>query len=149
MATEVLLMCDVPELGAEGEVVRVSAGYARNFLFPKKLAAPVSEATRRRLLKLQKEREEARRLQLAQARELAARLAQVSCTIAVKAGSNEKLYGSVSAADIAGALKEQGIVLDKQCIHLAEPIKTLGVFETPVKLHPEVETTVKVWVVEE
>lgn len=149
MAMEVFLMADVPDLGSEGDVVKVSDGFARNFLYPKKLAAPVTEGTRRRLVKLQKVREEARKLQLEQARQLAARLAKVSCTIAVKAGGNEKLYGSVSTSDIADALKEQGIVIDKHCIHLDDPIKALGIFEVPVKLHPEVEVTLKLWVVEE
>ena len=149
MAMQVLLMADVPDLGSEGDVVRVSEGFARNFLYPKKLAAPVNEATRRRLVKIQKEREEARKLQLDQARQLASRLEKASCTIAVKAGGNEKLYGSVAAADIAEALKEQGIVIDKHCIHLDDPIKALGIFEVPVKLHPEVEIALKLWVVEE
>ena len=149
MATEVLLMADVPDLGSEGDVVRVSDGYARNKLYPRKLAAPVTEVTRRRLAKMQKERDEAHKLQLSQARDVAARLEKASCTIAVKAGENEKLYGSVATADIAEALKQQGIVIEKHCIALAEPIRTLGIFEVPVRLHPEVEAKLKVWVVEE
>jgi ribosomal protein L9 len=95
MAIEVLLMSDVPDLGSEGDVVRVSDGFARNFLYPRKLAAAVTAGTRRKLLKIQKDREEARKLQFDQAREMAARLGAVSCTIAVKAADNEKLYGSV------------------------------------------------------
>jgi len=149
MATEVILMADVANLGAEGDVVTVSDGYARNYLFPRKLAAPVTEATRRRLAKIRIEREAARRMQLEKARELAARLAKVSCTIPVKAAENEKLYGSVTAADIAEALKKQDIEIDRHCLVLDSPIKALGIYDVKVKLHPEVETSIKVWVVEE
>ena len=149
MAIEVLLMADVPDLGSEGAVVRVTEGYARNFLYPRKLAAPVTDATRRRLAKIQKSREEARKLQIDQAKETAARIEKASCTIAVKAAENQTLYGSVTAADVADALKEQGIVIDKHCIVIDNPIKSLGIFEVSVKLHPEVETRLKVWVVEE
>jgi large subunit ribosomal protein L9 len=149
MSTEVILMADVADLGAEGDVVSVSDGYARNYLFPKKIGAPVTEATRRRLAKIRLVRENARKMQLDQAREQAARLEKVSCTIAVKAGENEKLYGSVTAGEIAEALKKQGIEMDKHCLEIETPIKSLGIFNVKVKLHPEVETAIKVWVVEE
>ncbi|MBN2302148.1 MAG: 50S ribosomal protein L9, partial [Lentisphaerae bacterium] len=86
---------------------------------------------------------------LESARDLAASLANVSCTIAVKVGDDEKLYGSVTEAQIAEVLQEQGIEIDKHKFHLESPIKELGVFDVAVRLHPEVESTVKVWVVEE
>jgi large subunit ribosomal protein L9 len=149
MATEVLLMADVAELGAEGDVVSVADGYARNYLFPRKLAAPVTEATRRRLAKIRVEREAARKMQVEQARALAARLEGVSCTLPVKAADNQTLYGSVTAADIAEALRHQGVEIDKHCLVLDAPIKALGIYDVKVRLHPEIETAVKVWVVEE
>lgn len=149
MATEVLLMTDIVDLGAEGNVVKVADGYARNYLLPRKLAAPVTEATRRRLAKIQRDREEARRTELTRAREMARRMENVACTLAVKTVENQKLYGSVTAVHIADALKEQGIEIDKQCLILDTPIKELGVFNVKVKLHPEVESAIKVWVVEE
>ena len=149
MATEVILMGDVADLGAEGDVVTVSDGFARNYLFPRKLAAPVTEATRKRLAKIRVDREAARKMQFDQARELATRLAKVSCTIPVKAADNEKLYGSVTIVEIAEALKKQGIAIDKHCLALDAPLKSLGIFDVKVKLHPEVETTIKVWIVEE
>jgi len=149
MASEVLLMADVAGLGSEGQVVKVADGYARNCLFPRHLAAPVTEATRRRLAKLQRERESARQAELKDARELAARLEKISCTIAVKTGEDGKMYGSATVADVAGALKEQGVALDKHQILLEQPIRELGVFDVGVKLHPEVRATVKVWIVEE
>jgi large subunit ribosomal protein L9 len=149
MVTEVFLMTDVKDLGSEGQVVKVADGFARNYLLPKKLAAPVTEATRRRLAKIQRQREEGRKEDLASAQKLAARLEQVSCTIAVKTGEDEKLYGSVSAPDIAAALQQQGIELDRHAIVLDTPIKELGVFSVAIRLHPDVESAVKVWVVEE
>lgn len=149
MAKEVILMADVAGLGAEGEVVRVSDGYARNYLLPKNLAAPVTEATRRRLEKKRKERE----AELATAREAAAGMVKtvesISCTIAVKTGGEGKLFGSVTAADIVTAVKGQGVAIDKHQVDLAEPIRELGVFNIPIKLHPEITATLKVWVVEE
>jgi large subunit ribosomal protein L9 len=149
MATQVLLMTDVKDLGQEGDVVSVSDGFARNYLMPRKLAAPVTAATKRRLSKIQRERDEKEKTTLTAYRELANRLASVSCTIAVKTGGGEKLYGSVGAADIAKALQDQGVEIDRLAIHLEHPIKELGVFEVLVKLHPKVETTLKIWVVEE
>jgi len=149
MAKEVLLMADVADLGSEGDVVSVADGYARNFLLPRKLAAPVTEATRRRLVKIREEREAARKEAVAEAGVMADKLAGVSCTIAVKTSDEDTLYGSVSAADIVDALKEQGIEIDRSVLIMDAPIKELGIFEVKVRLDPEVESTLKVWVVEE
>jgi len=148
MSKEVLLMADVSDLGSEGDVVKVSEGYARNYLLPRSLAAPVTAATRRRLEKIRKERENVRQVELAVARELAAKLEKISCTIPVKA-KEEKLYGSVTVNDVVDALKANGVQVDKAQVLLAEPIKELGVFEVKIKLHADVEATIKVWVVEE
>ena len=149
MALEVILMADVQGLGVEGDVAKVSDGYARNYLLPKKLAAPVTAATRRQLEKKQR----VRAATLAQEKEASIALSklidQTSCTIAVKAGSEGKIFGSVTAGDIASSLKLQGIEVDKHKLQLPEPIKELGVFNIPVSLHPEVQATLKVWVVEE
>jgi len=142
-------MADVADLGSEGDVVAVADGYARNYLLPRKLAAPVTEATRRRLARIRAEREEARRKAVESAGALSKKLTGVSCTIAVKTSEDDKLYGSVSAADIVEALKEQGIELDRHALVMESPIKELGIFEIPVRLDPEVETALKVWVVEE
>ena len=149
MAKEVLLMADVADLGSEGEVVTVADGYARNFLLPEKLAAPVTEATRRRLAKIRVEREADREKAQKEAHAAAAKLENVSCTITVKTSEDDKLYGSVSSADIVEALKEQGIEVDRHALVIEAPIKELGIFEVKVKLAPEVESVLKVWVVEE
>lgn len=149
MAIEVLLMADVPDVGQEGDVVRVAEGYARNFLFRKSLAAPVTEATRRKLAKLRLERDAKIKLQLGAAQALADKLASTSVTLPVKTTEGDKLYGSVTAGDIADALEKQGVKIDKQCVQLEEPIRTLGVFSVSVKLHADVVVPVKVWIVEE
>ena len=149
MSKEVILMTGVEGLGEEGAVVRVAEGYARNYLLPRKLAAPVTEAARRRIEKSRQEREEQHVRETAGARDMARRLEQASCTIAVKTGEGGKMFGSVSVNDIVNALKEQGVTLEKKQVLLGDPIRELGVFQVPVKLHPDVETTLKVWVVEE
>jgi large subunit ribosomal protein L9 len=149
MSMEVLLMSDVAELGSEGTVVNVADGYARNYLFPKKLGAPVTDGMRRKLVKLQKERETARTKDLESARQKAASLAAVSVTLTVKVSKEEKLYGAIHEANILDALKSQGIELAKGCIEMKEPIKELGVFDVKIKIHPEVDATIKVWVVQE
>lgn len=149
MATEVMLMSDVKGLGKEGDVVRVADGYARNYLIPKKLAAPVTEATRRLLEKKRKEREAQMAAARAAAEKLAAQLEATSCTIQVRTGESGKLFGSVTSLQIVEALKAQGIELDKHQIELAEPLRELGVFNVPVKLDAGVQTSLKVWIVEE
>jgi len=149
MATEVLLMADVTDLGSEGDVVTVANGYARNYLIPKQLAAPVTEATRRRLAKIREQREATRKAELSDARAMAAKFTNASVTIPVKTGEEGKMYGSVTSSDIADALQQQGIEIDRHSLVLEHGIKELGVFDVPVKLHADVEATVKVWVVEE
>jgi large subunit ribosomal protein L9 len=149
MAVEVLLMQDVKDLGSEGQVVRVTEGYARNFLIPRKLAAPVTDATRRQLAKRQQAREAERKVAVEKAQALAAEIAKTSYTIAMKVGEGEKLFGSVTAGDIVKALAAQGFEVDKHAVQIENPIKELGVYEVKVKVHPEVETPIKVWVVQE
>lgn len=149
MSIEVMLMADVKDLGTEGQMVRVSEGFARNFLIPRKLAAPVTEATRRRLAKQQQQREAVRKEAVEKARAVAATLEKGSYTIAVKVGEGEKLFGSVTAADILKAVQAQGVDLDKHAVQLDEPLRELGVFEVKVKLHADVTATIKVWIVQE
>lgn len=149
MSMEVLLMTDVPDLGSEGDVVTVADGYARNYLLPREKAAPVTEATRRRLEKIRALRDKEHKTALQAARQRADKLKNVSCTIPVKVAEGEKLYGSVTVADIADALAKQNVDIDKDSLVLDQPIKELGVFDIKVALLPEVEATIKVWVVEE
>lgn len=149
MSKEVVLMADVQGLGSQGEVVRVAEGYARNYLLPRNLAAPVTEGARRKLEKARKMKEEQEARELESAQRLVKSIEQVSCTIPVKTGEGGKLFGSVTAADIVSALKAQGVEVDKHQVDLPEPIRELGVFSIPIKVHPKVQATLKIWVVEE
>ncbi len=147
MATELILLEDVADLGKLGDKVRVADGFARNFLLPQGKAAPVSKAALRileaRKMTIQKEHEE----RLAVAQSMAAKINQESITLAVAANDEEKLYGSVTAAQIVEALAEKGLQIERQAVMLEEPIHQLGVYNVPVRLHAEVEATLKVWVV--
>ena len=149
MATEILLLSDVESLGKAGDVVKVTDGYARNYLLPKDLAAPVSQHALRRLEKMRKEREELSRIQMAEAKDKAAKLANVSVTIRAKTVDGTRLYGSVGAADIVAALEEGNkITVDKTQVVLPEALKETGTFDVTIKLHADVSPTIKVWIVE-
>ena len=149
MAAEVLLMADVKDLGVEGDVVTVADGYARNYLLPRNLAAPVTDVTRKRLEKIRREREEVRKAELEAARQIAEKLEQSSCTIPVKVGEEDKMFGSVTSADIAEVLAAKGVEIDKHKIALDEPIRELGVYDIRIKIHTDVDASVKIWIVEE
>jgi large subunit ribosomal protein L9 len=127
----------------------VADGYARNYLLPRKLALPATEANRRRIER-ERERFEAREAEARKIAEaFAAQMANVELEIARKVGETEALYGSVTSGDIAGALAAKGFDVDRRKLQLAEPIKRLGEFEIPVRLHREVVSIVKVKVVAE
>lgn len=151
MATEVFLMQDVDKLGKEGEIVRVADGYARNFLLPKHIAEPVTEAAKRRLEKIQAAREAERKATLADAKRRAGVLKDASVTLREKVAEGENLYGSVTAADIAAAVSEAypTAKIDKAMVEIEAPFKTTGAFDVVVKIHPEVSASVKVWIVAE
>jgi large subunit ribosomal protein L9 len=144
---EVILKKDVAGVGKAGDVLKVKDGYARNFLFTQNLAF---EATKGNLKKLQEQQKiqsaHSERLRK-EAGNIKARIEKLSLTIPVLVQDNEKLYGSVTAVELAKALKDEGIDIDKAAIHLAEPIKDLGVFEVPVKLYADVSAQLKVWIV--
>jgi large subunit ribosomal protein L9 len=146
---EVILREDVAHLGKAGDLVTVRDGYARNFLIPRGLAYPATEANKRRL-EAERRRQEARLAsQRAQAESLAERLGAVSLTFTVRAGEGEKLFGSVTAADIAAKLQEQGFEVDKRRVALEEPIRMIGIYKVPIRLDAGVVSEVRVWVVKE
>ncbi|MBI2834494.1 MAG: 50S ribosomal protein L9 [Acidobacteria bacterium] len=146
---EIILREHVEKLGRPGDVVKVADGYARNYLLPRKLAL-VATAQNRRQVERERKVVDARELEERQVAEaVAGRLAGVEIAIARRVGETETLYGSVTSADVAEALQAQGIEIDKRKIQLAEPIKQLGQFEVPVKLHRDVVSPVKVRVVKE
>ena len=143
----VILRETVPNLGQIGDIVNVADGYARNYLIPRRLAIP---ATRKNIKALEKERQillRKREKEKLRAESLAEKLTTITCEIAKQVGEEGKLFGSVTAMDIAKALEEKGFVIDKRKILLEQPIKTIGEYEVPVKLHPEVQTYLKVKVV--
>jgi len=149
MAVEVLLMDAVPGLGIEGDVVSVADGYARNYLFPKNIASEVSEGKKRQIEKKRTERLALMKKEQTAAEELAKKFANLSCTLTVKTSESGKMFGSVGTVQILENLAEQGMVLDRNQIKLDAPLHELGVFDVSIHLHPEVQTTLKVWIVEE
>jgi large subunit ribosomal protein L9 len=146
---EVLLLKPVDGLGAEGDQVKVRAGYARNFLLPQGMAVPLTGANRKRVEALKKARalREAKELDGAQA--LAKQIEKAGIAIAVKTGEGGKLFGAVTANDIHDKLVAAGITVEKRRIHLGQPIKTLGKHEVKIRLHPEVTVELSFDVVSE
>ena len=149
MSTKIILTANIENLGAEGEAVTVADGYARNFLFPRNLAMPATPGNMKRVEALGKKREAVLAAQLAEAQELVGKLSKQSFTITASAGADERLYGSVTAADIADALKKEGLEIDRRKIALDHAIRTTGVYDVEVKLHPDVSASIKVVVVPE
>ena len=146
---EVILREHVEHLGQRGDVVKVAAGYARNYLLPRKLALAVT-ANNKRQIDREKKIAEARDAEdRAQAEAIAQRLTQLDVEIARRVGENDTLYGSVTSQDIAQALKDKGFEIDKRKIVLADPLKALGETMVPVKIHRDVTAQVKVKVVAE
>jgi large subunit ribosomal protein L9 len=143
----VILREDLENLGAAGEVVTVRAGYGRNYLLPRGLAA---QATEKDVAKLEHERRVIAVRAAKTAKDLAGQveqLSKVSVSLSRAVGEGDKLYGSVNNRDIADALKEQGVTVDAKKIDLPEPIKSLGMTEVPIKLGKDAVATIKVWVV--
>ena len=146
---KVILRQKNEKLGEAGSIIEVKPGYARNYLVPKGIAYM---ATPDNLKRYESEKEQInwRIIQeKRKAEELAKVLENVSCTITVQVGEEDKLFGSVTSQNIAEVLESQGHVIDKRKIVLEEPIKSLGIYSVPIKLHSEVEAKVKVWVVKE
>ncbi len=144
---DVILMQEVEFLGEMGQTVSVARGYARNYLVPKGLAVLDTEGHRKMVeshMKLEAKRDDLRKVS---AEELKTKLGELSCTLTVQAGDDDKLFGSVTPRDIADALKGGEVEFDHKQIVLDEAIKQLGVYSVPVKLHADVETVAKVWVV--
>ncbi len=146
---DVILRQDVEKLGRTGELVTVKDGFARNYLLPHGLAYLATDGNRRRLEAESKQRAKKAGAQIESARELATRLEAVSVTFAMKAGEGDKLFGSVTSADVAERLHAEGFAVDKKAVELHEPIRALGVYKVPIRLHHEVKPEVRVWVVKE
>ena len=146
---QVLLLQPIKGLGAEGDTVTVRAGFARNFLLPRKLALPITQANKKHVASLLKSREAREQKEFEDARTLGEKIASVNIAIAVKTGEGGKMFGAVTANDLIERLKEEGIELGKRQLGLPAPIKELGSHTTSVKLHADVECELKFEVVSE
>jgi len=147
MATKVILLKDVDNLGKSGDVVSASEGYARNFLFPRGIALSATEQNVKVAEANRKQKTEAIEKEKQEAAKLADAISKISCTIAVEAGKDDKLFGSVTSADIHKALEAEGINVDKKKIELKDHITQIGIFQIPIKLHQEITANLKLWVV--
>jgi large subunit ribosomal protein L9 len=146
---KVILRKDYEGLGGIGDVVVVKDGYARNYLIPRNIAYRATASSLRTLEEEKKQHHRQELKQLKDAEKIAVEIEKVSLTIPMKVGEDDKLFGSVTSQMIGDALKEKGFTVDKRHIELEEPIKTLGIFEIPVKIHSKVIAKTKVWVVRE
>ena len=147
--TEILLLEKIDKLGLEGDIVKVKAGFARNFLLPRKKAVPLNLSNKKRLDALMIARAARESEELQNAQEVATKLENISLAIAVKTGSGGKLFGSVTSQQIVDKLKEQGFVVDKRHFKNFTPIKDLGKMEVHLQLHQEVVVNLTVEVVSE
>jgi large subunit ribosomal protein L9 len=144
---EVILRKDVPNLGNAGAQVRVSPGYARNYLIPKGFALEATDKNIQVFKKDEELREVRQNKKLLNAKLLSKKIKKMSCTIVKQVSEGERLFGSVTPQDIVKGLEAEGIKLDKKQIILEEPIKTLGIYPVKIQLAPEIESVLKVWVV--
>jgi large subunit ribosomal protein L9 len=140
---QIILQEDIEKLGTRGQIVEVAEGYARNFLLPRKLALAATPANLKRLEKMRAvfAKREANEKEAAQ--KLAELLSSVTLSLSRKAGENDQLFGSVTSGDVADALAAQGYSIDKRKIQLDEPIKLIGEYQVPIKLHRDVSGAVK------
>lgn len=147
---EVMLMADIKKLGKAGAIVKVAPGYARNMLFPQELAAPVTEAAKRRLAKLEAKRAEERAARKAAAEALAQKLTGLELTVKARTTDGTKLYGSVNATDIIGAISaDRGVALERGQLDLPDQLKEVGSYDAKLDLGEGVFVPFKVQIVEE
>jgi large subunit ribosomal protein L9 len=146
---DVILREDVEKLGTRGQLVKVAPGYARNFLLPNKMAVAATESNKK-IVEQERQAHLRREAKVeGEAKDLGKMLGTVAITISQKAGENDQLFGSVTSKDIAEALEKQGYTIERRKIALDEPIKTLGEFKVPLRLHREVTVEIAVHVVKE
>ncbi|BFN37968.1 50S ribosomal protein L9 [Fidelibacter multiformis] len=146
---KIILKANVENVGVAGDVVTVKDGYARNFLIPKGLATEATRSNIKMAEELKKIEERKKTAAVDKARRLAEKLKNISLTTSVAAGEDDKIFGSVTSQTVADLLTEKGYDVDKRHIILNEPIKALGVYDIPIKLHSDVTAEVKLWVVKE
>jgi large subunit ribosomal protein L9 len=146
---QVILLENIPSLGKAGDQVKVSDGYGRNYLIPKKKAILATDKSLKVIEHQKRQVQQSMEKTKKDAEKMAQQIATLSCTFAKTIGESGKLFGSVTSMDIENYLKENGMEVDRKKISLEEPIKNIGMFTVPIKLHPEVTALLKVWVVQE
>ncbi|HSM85470.1 MAG TPA: 50S ribosomal protein L9 [Candidatus Limnocylindrales bacterium] len=146
---EVILKEDVPKLGHRGDVVKVAEGYGRNYLLPRKLAIEATHANKAVIEQMKQSAVRRSAVEKADSEALARQLDAVSLSFQRKAGEKDHLFGSVTSSDIAEALEHQGFNIDRRKIQLNEPLKSIGEFEVPIRLHRDVTSKIKVTVEKE
>ncbi|MBN2037775.1 MAG: 50S ribosomal protein L9 [Chitinispirillaceae bacterium] len=146
---EIVLTKDYEQLGRAMDVVVVKDGYARNFLIPSGIAVPATEGNKKRVAEAKRIAEIREEKLIKEARVRARKIEQVPCTIPVKVGEEDKIFGSVTAQEIADFLKKEGFEIEKRDVDLEEPIRQLGVYSVTIKLYRDVDAKLKVWVVKE
>ena len=146
---EVILRQAVEKLGAPGDVVKVSAGYARNYLLPHGVAVEATPGNRKRIEQERARLEAAENSRRDKAQEIAKQIEQISLTFSARVGEEGKLFGSVTASDLHQQLEAQGVKIERRQIELQEPIKALGVYRVAIKLHADVKPEIKVWVIKQ
>lgn len=146
---EVILRQAVENLGQPGDLVQTSSGFARNYLLPRGIAVLATEGNKRRIEHEKSRLEAAEAQRRSAAEEQAKKYEEISLTFSARVGEEGKLFGSVTAADIAHQLEAQGFPVEKRQIDLHEPIKALGVYRVPIKLHADVKPEIKVWVIKQ
>jgi large subunit ribosomal protein L9 len=144
---EVILRKPVEKLGRPGEIVKVKDGYARNYLIPQGLAYLATEENKRRVAGEARRREERQAADRSEAEALAQQLAQVELHFTARTGEGDRLFGSITSADVADKLAELGHAIDRRSVELEAPIKAIGVYKVPIRLHPQVHAEIRVWVV--
>ena len=146
---QLILLENVPSLGKAGDLVKVSDGYGRNYLIPQKKALLATEKSLKVIEHQKRQVQQRMDKTKKDAEKMAQQIEKLSCTFAKTVGESGKVFGSVTSMDIENYLKENGMEVDRKKISLEEPIKNLGMFTVPIKLHPEVAAHLKVWVVQE
>ena len=146
---KIILIKDMEKLGGIGDEVEVKDGYARNCLIPKKFAVEATKGSLHILEQKKREKERREKQLKEECEQLAEKIQAASCTISVDVGENDKLFGAVTSEMIAESLTGEDISIDKKKIILEEPIKTLGVYQIPIKFHQDVEVKIKLWVIKE
>jgi large subunit ribosomal protein L9 len=145
---QVILLEDIPSLGKMGDMVKVSDGYGRNYLLPQKKAILATEKNVKALEHQKRMIQQRLGKAKKDAQLLAQKIENLSCTFNKSVGESGKIFGAITSMDIEEYLKQNGIDIDRKKIHLEEPIKNLGMYRVPIKIHPEVTANLKVWVVE-